>query len=69
MRNETQHFPWFVGFPKASTQPTKILNRAIYEVEERNPTFSVVCWVSQSLNPTYKILNRAIYEAKIKKEE
>jgi hypothetical protein len=23
-------------------------------VEERNPTFSVVCWVSQNLNPTYK---------------
>jgi hypothetical protein len=28
-------------------------------VEERNPTFGWLCWVSQSLNPTI-FLNRAV---------
>ncbi|QFS42651.1 hypothetical protein GXM_00124 [Nostoc sphaeroides CCNUC1] len=32
MRNETQHLAGFVGFRKASTQPTNILNRVVLRV-------------------------------------
>ncbi|QFS46557.1 hypothetical protein GXM_04038 [Nostoc sphaeroides CCNUC1] len=32
MRNETQHCTGFVGFRKASTQPTNILNRTVLGV-------------------------------------
>jgi signal transduction histidine kinase len=39
LRNETQHFAGFVGFRKASTQPTNILNRAVLGavVQARSP--------------------------------
>jgi hypothetical protein len=34
LRNETQHFAGFVGFRKASTQPTNILNRAVLQLTD-----------------------------------
>jgi hypothetical protein len=40
--------------PPNTTRLSLKIRKLVGWVEERNPTFAVVCWVSQSLNPTYK---------------